>query len=488
MRYTENYRLPQIELEDNYDIEHFNDGWRKTDEELKRLDVEVQKRVNYDDTEIRELINETNTSLDNNITELTKIKDRVVNENLTKYRFIATSFNQTEMKLVNMYSNDGSIWYAPNPSGDFTSTTGNGTLRDPSMMQWGDWYYICYTKIAWGTGNTVGYCRTKNFIEYEEFSDIAIGNFNKLWAPEFFRDYKTHKTYLVFSGSTDLQTDNFRGYLQEISFLSSGEMTKIKEPIKLTGCCDINAIDFSIYQDTYKYYLVYKNETNKTMNFAQCPNINGDYTLINGDLFAETEGAQIVKTESGYRVYYDNYTSNMLSYRDTYDSFVTFTDKVDLGYPNGFQGRHMFVFDTCKVASTEINLKPYCIAKNNIGIAINNNVDTIVPLNEIIVRNDMETTETEIIIPSGGAYLVTLSLAWIENPTGYRLIGLEHNGNAFAISQVQAVQGGQTAQNVSSLIYARAGDKIRITVKQTSGGTLNLVPWSHSVVLTCNRI
>ena len=65
MKRTGNYKLPQIELEDNYDIEHFNDGWRKTDEELKRLDVEVQKRVNYDDTEIRELISETNTSLDN---------------------------------------------------------------------------------------------------------------------------------------------------------------------------------------------------------------------------------------------------------------------------------------------------------------------------------------------------------------------------------------------------------------------------------------
>ena len=65
MKRTENYKLPQIELEDNYDIEHFNDGWRKTDEELKRLDVEVQKRVNYDDTEIRELICDTNASLDN---------------------------------------------------------------------------------------------------------------------------------------------------------------------------------------------------------------------------------------------------------------------------------------------------------------------------------------------------------------------------------------------------------------------------------------
>ena len=438
--------------------------------------------------EVNEKVNKINTDLEKNNKKIEKINNRVVNENLIKYRYIATSFNQAEMKLVNMFSVDGSIWYTPNPSGDFTSTTGNGTLRDPSMIQWGEWYYICYTKIAWGTGNTIGYCRTKNFIDFEEFNDIVMGDYNKLWAPEFFRDYKTHKTYVVYSGSTDLQKDDFRGYLQEISFLASGEMTKIGSPIKLTGCCDINAIDFSLYQDGYKYYLVYKDETNKTMNFAQSPNINGDYKLINGGLFPQTEGAQIVKIENGYRVYYDNYVRNMLSYRETYDSFVTFTGEVDLGYPNGFQGRHMFVYDTKKIGSTDINLKPYCIATNDIGIAIDNNVDSVVPLKDIIVNNDIETTETEIIIPSTGSYLFTLSLAWVENNNGYRLIGLEHNGNAFVISQVQAVQGGQTSQNVSAVIYARGGDKVRITVRQNSGGTLNLVNWTHSVALTCNRL
>ena len=462
---------------------------RKINEVIDQVNVLIENNngtVGYIEQKADEIIGQIAPVKVNEV--IGERKNRIVNENLVKFRYIATSFNQQEMKLVFMFSNDGSIWFTPNPSGDFTSTTGNGTLRDPSMMQWGEWYYICYTKIEWDTGNTIGYCRTKNFIDYEEFEDIAIGDFNKLWAPEFFRDYKTHKTYLIFSGSTNTEADDFRGYLQEISFLANGEMTKKGDLKKLTGCCDRNAIDFSIYQDAYKYYLVYKNEDNKTMNFAQSPSIKGDYKLIKGDLFPKTEGAQIIKIDNGYRIYYDNYENDMLSYIDTYDSFVSFTENVDLGHPNSFHGRHMFVYDTNKVANNDINLKPYCIAVNNIGIAIENNTDTIVPLNEIIVDNDIETTETEIIIPSAGAYLFTLSLAWVENNNGYRLIGLEHNEKAFAISQVQAVQEGQTSQNVSALIYAKAGDKVRITVKQTSGGVLNLVPWTHSVVLTCNRI
>ena len=439
---------------------------------------------------------EFSSSLDNNNCELIKMKDRVVNENLTKYRFIATSFNQTDMKLVNMYSNDGSIWYVPNINGDFTSTTGNGTLRDPSILQWGSWYYICYTKIAWGTGNTIGYCRTKNFIDYEEFNDIAIGNYNKLWAPEFFRDYKTHKTYLVYSGSTNLQTDEFRGYLQEISFLSSGEMIKINEPIKLTGCCDINAIDFSIYQDTYKYYLVYKDETNKTMNFAQSENISGDYTLIKGNLYPKTEGAQIIKVPNGYRIYFDNYENDMMTYVETYDNFISFTGKVDLHYPNDFHGRHMFILDQAPTLQNDINLKCYGIFKNDRNPSIDNNKDVFVPMTTSVVVNDMFLDDDgAIIIPSDGLYNITASLSWVQNDNGFRTIAIEHHQKdiitdrvAIAINQVQAVQGNQTAQNVSTHCYCKCGDKIKLSVKQTSENSLNLVDWSHSVVMTCCRV
>ena len=472
------------------------------------FELEVDKSINSEDSivstnEFSALLNglaslseydnyktqvQTNTSvLETNTRELAEIKDRVINENLIKYRYIATSFNQNEMKLVNMFSTDGSTWYVPNPSGDFTSTVGNSTLKDPSMIQWEEWYYICYTKIAGGTGNTFGYCRTKNFIDYEEFNEVAIGSFNKLLAPEFFRDYKTLKTYVVFSGSTNKSTDDFRGYVQQIGFSTNGEITKIGSYEQLTGCCNTNAIHFSILQDVYKYYLVYKNETNKTMNFAQSSNLKGDYTLISGGLFPNTEGAQIIKMENGYRIYYDNYVRGMLSYRETYDGFISFTEEIDLGYHGDFQGRHMFVYDTKKNSGANI-LKPYCIVKNNESMQIPTNTITTIPLKSVTVNNGIKITETEIIIPSNGSYLFTLSLAWATNANGYRLIKLEHNEKAFATSRVVPISDVETEQNLSGVIYATAGDRVRITVRHNSNTYIYLANSDVGVVLTCNKL
>lgn len=472
------------------------------------FELEVDKSINSEDSivstnEFGALLNglaslseydnyktqvQTNTGvLETNTRELAEIKDKVVNDNLVKYRYIATTFNGEAMKLVNMFSADGSLWYVPNPSGDFTSTTGNGTIRDPSMMQLSEWYYICYTKIGRGTGSTIGYCRTKNFIDYEEFGDIVIGAFNKLRAPEFFRDCKTFKTYLVFSGSTNTSTDDFRGYVQEINFSANGEIIKVGNYEQLTGCCNTNAIDFSIIQDAYKYYLVYKDETNKTMNFASSPNLKGNYTLISGGLFPKTEGAQIIKMENGYRVYYDNYERGMLSYRETYDGFISFTEEIDLGYPGGFHGKHMFVYDTKKNSGANI-LKPYCIITNNESMQIPTNTITTIPLKNVTVNNGIEITGTEIIIPSNGSYLFTLSLAWATNANGYRLIKLEHNEKAFATSRVAAISDVETEQNLSGVIYATAGDRVRITVRHNSNTYIYLANSDVGVVLTCNKL
>lgn len=472
------------------------------------FELEVDKSINSEDSivstnEFSALLNglaslseydnyktqvQTNTGvLETNTRELAEIKDKVVNDNLVKYRYIATTFNGEAMKLVNMFSADGSLWYVPNPSGDFTSTTGNGTIRDPSMMQLSEWYYICYTKIGRGTGSTIGYCRTKNFIDYEEFGDIVIGAFNKLRAPEFFRDCKTFKTYLVFSGSTNTNTDDFRGYVQEINFSANGEIIKVGNYEQLTGCCNKNAIDFSIIQDAYKYYLVYKDETNKTMNFASSPNLKGDYTLISGGLFPKTEGAQIIKMENGYRVYYDNYERGMLSYRETYDGFISFTEEIDLGYPGDFHGKHMFVYDTKKNSGANI-LKPYCIVTNNESVQIPTNTITTIPLKSVTVNNGIEITGTEIIIPSNGSYLFTLSLAWATNANGYRLIKLEHNEKAFATSRVAAISDVETEQNLSGVIYATAGDRVRITVRHNSNTYIYLANSDVGVVLTCNKL
>ena len=42
MKHTENYALPQIELDDYYDIDVFNDGYRKIDEEFKNVNESLE--------------------------------------------------------------------------------------------------------------------------------------------------------------------------------------------------------------------------------------------------------------------------------------------------------------------------------------------------------------------------------------------------------------------------------------------------------------
>lgn len=413
------------------------------------------------------------------------------------YRFIATSFNNNDMKLVMMYSNDGMYWHVPNPTGDFTSTTGNGTLRDPSLTKIGEYFYIVYTKIAWGTGSTVGYCRTRDFVNFEEYPVIKIGSFVKLWAPEFFRDYNTGKLYLVFSGSAT--ANDFRGYIQEIVLSNTGDgsLTLVGNPIKLTG--DVgskNAIDFSILQDANRYYLAYKDETNKYLCIAQSFSLTGDYKDITTGKCVNTEGAQIIKTGNGYRIFLDEFQgeTKKLCSIDVSDAFNSFGNLTQLKNSCGFVGSHMFVYDTAEEPPTTGALKPACIVKRTSTANIVSGSVITLNYGEKVRINDMDLNGTaNIVIPTDGFYQVQLSLAWDTNGTGYRQIAIEHSSNggsfnAVAISQVPAVQGEQTAQTVSALIYANAGDKVRTVVKHTAGVALKIVNWTHSAVFSCYKI
>ena len=417
---------------------------------------------------------------------------------LSNYRFVATSFNNDNMKLVMMYSDDGVYWYVPNPSGDFTSTTGNGTLRDPSLIKIGEWFYICYTKIAWGTGSTVGYCRTKDFVNFEEFADIKVGNFNKLWAPEFFRDTATTKLYLVFSGSTSTTTDSFKGYLQEVSINdSTGAMTLVNSPIELTGdVASKNAIDFSILQDANRYYLAYKDETNKYLCIAQSFTLTGDYKDIKVGVMPNTEGAQIVKMDGFYKIFLDEYDGGgrKIGSVDVYDAFISFGNFAQMKTSCGFVGSHMFVYDTAKVPACTSALKPACIVKRTATSKIINN--TVITLNygEKVKISDMDLTGTaNIVIPTEGFYCATFGVSWEANNNGYRNIAIELNDggdtySAVAISQVPAVQNEQTVQQITAMFYAYAGAKVRTTVKQTSGVALLISNWSNSGVFTCHKV
>ena len=474
-------------INDSSAIESFNE-MGSLESALGRIDG-VDDRIDDLETAVHSINQELDT-IDNRVGEL------VAN---TSYRFIGTTFNQNDMKLVVMYSDDGSFWYCPNPQGDFTSTIGNGTLRDPSMLKHDDTFFICYTKIAWGTGHVIGYCHTKDFRNFEEEEMLDLGSqFIKIWAPEFFRDSITKKEYIVFNGSTSVSgTDDFRGYLQEIS-INDNVISLIGQPVQITGdMTNQNAIDFSMIQDNGKYYVVYKDENLKTMCIAESYYIDHDYYTFVKDKFKYTEGHQIVKTENGYRIYLDRYENDQLGYVDSSDGFMNFTDIITIGYPNGFHGRHMNVYDTKKVSATTNQASVSGIFKGNGNQAIPNNSDTLVVVGDYIFSTGIAQSAdgTTAIIEHDGMYLVTANAGWEDNNKGFRTLAIEHVehsqndlNKAVAISQVQAVQNNQTHQSVSAVVHCKRGDGLRISVKQTSGSVLRLVNWYHSAVLTINKL
>ena len=125
-------------------------------------------------------------------------------------KFLVTSFNTDEMKLLVYESQDGVKLYKRNVS--YYPRRGNKTVRDPSYCKVGDEYYIVYTVTEWGTGHEIGMCKTKDFYSYEELPCISVGDFNKVWAPTFYKE--NDKVYIIANAA--YEDEQFSSYMKQI--------------------------------------------------------------------------------------------------------------------------------------------------------------------------------------------------------------------------------------------------------------------------------
>ena len=416
------------------------------------------------------------------------------NNNVIKdYKYISTSFNSDTMKLVVMVSYDGIKWDVINKNGSFTPTIGiKKTLRDPALIKIGDWYYITYTKIDWGVGNNIGFCRTRDFEAYEELNDITLGTYDKVWAPEFFND--NGNIYIVFSGGiTTTGVTKFTGFIQRIN-INDNSIAAAGLPISLRIEGYSGAfIDSHIFKNCGQYYMVWKNEDLKTCNIAKCIAIDGTYTNVTNSLFPVTEGAMVIKIDGGHRLYLDEYENKKICFYETYDNFISFTDKTYIN-TSDFIGSHLYIIDRDPITPNVLNNKPYGIFKNSVSPVVPNNTDYVPALPTIITNSEFTQNgdKTQIIIPSDGFYMVTGSLSWVANNVGNRLIAIEHyelsTGKAIGVNSTPACSGDSTGQTVQGVLFAKKGTSVRLSIKQTSGGNLQVSNWYNSLVLTINKL
>ena len=199
--------------------------------------------INNVTDEVKNILSDSSKVID--IYNLLKIKNN--------YRYLTLTFKSTKKdSLILLGSNDLKRFDLIEKQGIYTVSTPNSKcLRDPSIIQIEDYYYLVYTVCGFEQGDEIGFCRTKDFKNYEELENLKIvnpedanSNFYYVWAPAGFRDIDG-SLYLISACSID--SKKFYTYISKYD-----ENT---HTITSTHKTNIESIDGHIYYENGKYYM-----------------------------------------------------------------------------------------------------------------------------------------------------------------------------------------------------------------------------------------
>ena len=216
-----------------------------TDERFAFVDYINSRKVTINnlDNETKDKINSIGDT--NGLMNLFKIQN--------KYRYLVTSFLGTRRDgLVLLGTNDLKRFDLVAKNGIYITQNPNSKcVRDPSIIQIGDYYYLVYTVIGFDTGNDIGFCRTKDFVNFEELDNLFVfgseaptTSFNQVWAPAWFRDIDG-SMYII--SACKYEGESFYTYINKYNVdthtLEAGHKTNVA------------SIDAHIYYENGFYYM-----------------------------------------------------------------------------------------------------------------------------------------------------------------------------------------------------------------------------------------
>lgn len=118
-------------------------------------------------------------------------------------------------------------------------------------------------------------------------------------------------------------------------------------------------------------------------------------------------------------------------------------------------------------------------AESSAVVAIANNTLTNATFTAELFDNDnmvnLGVDNTAVTCTTAGLYLVTGTVRWAANSVGSREINITLNTvNVGGIRAQTAALPSQAQNDISILVYATAGQILRLAVLQTTGGNLNI--------------
>ena len=467
------------------------------------------------ETELNNKIDETKTEIDNNINEINSQLDDITkeikrNKNIKDYRFLCATFRNGDnyQKLIVQGSDDGEKFYEIAPEGCYIPKL-SSSLRDPSIVKVGEYFYITYTTVAWDKGNTIGFVKTKDFIIFEGEKLFNIGSFTRIWSPCWFKDGTN--LWIIINATNDEtvgpEPTGWNVYL--IPFDYSNDTLEEVNMQKLEGIAD-NTIDCHLYKFIDKYVAVVKNETTKYIEVYKSSNIYDGYTLIRGGDWAkwgkDFEGAYLMQLENGkLRMYLDNFSHslgrNFLLYSDSVDNGLTWSSLKDVKSPH-WDVRHATFFDYNQLeygtnnnvfeSTNNIKGNQCIIVKSAVEQTIPNIERTTVQFEQAVYDYFKLNNNGIITCKENGIYHISTQIVFAGTNTEdntRRMVLIFKNGEVK--SSVSILNGGSTiphAMICSATVDLGVGDTITIKVVQESGSPLNITTGPDCPVLSMFKV
>ena len=477
----------------------------------------VREKVNYfveNNEKIQDIITKIIRNANNikNITSQldTNTKEIKRNKNIKDYRFLCATFRtgDNHQKLIVQGSDDGKKFYEIAPEGCYIPKLAS-SLRDPSITKVGEYFYITYTTVAWNKGNTIGFVKTKDFINFENEKLFTIGSFQRIWSPCWFKDGTN--LWIIINATNDTTTEGepsgWNVYL--IPFNYSNDTLEETNMQKLGGIAD-NTIDCHLYKFIDKYVAVVKNETTKYIEVYKSSNIYNGYKLIRGGDWAkwgkDFEGAYLMQLENGkLRMYLDNFSHslgrNFLLYSDSVDNGLTWSELKDVKSPQ-WDVRHATFFDNNQLeyginnnvfeSTNNIKGNQCVIVKSAVEQTIPNIDRTTVQFEQAVYDYFKLNNDGVITCKENGIYHISTQIVFNGTNAGdntRRMILIFKNGEVK--SSVSILNGGSTiphAMICNTTVDLAVGDTISIKVVQESGSPLNILTGPDCPVLSMFKV
>lgn len=259
--------------------------------------------------------------------------------------------NNGEDGLHLAFSEDGYKWSAlNNDSSILKPSAGNEKLmRDPCIVKGPDNRF----HMVWTTGwneKGIGYAHSDDLIHWSEQQYIEVmkhePDARNCWAPEIFYDEPT-KQYMIFWATTiegrfpETQSKKENGYNHRIYYVTTSDFKEFSDTDILYDM-DFNAIDATIIRHNDKYVMFLKDETieptpQKNIRLATSSNLTGGYSVpsppITGNYWAE--GPTVLKTSTGWIVYFDKYKEKKMGAVFSKDLSVWTDISLKVKFPEG---------------------------------------------------------------------------------------------------------------------------------------------------------